>query len=62
MIQVFGVDLGLRPPEDPESVIRSEIGEWEGDRSVAGFRSRRSVEEFVADEVVVRRVGRRVDA
>ena len=62
MIQVLRVDLRLRPPEDPEGVIRSEIGEGEGDRSVTGFGSRRSVEEFVADEVVVRRVPRRVDA
>ena len=64
MIQVLRIDLGLRPSEDPERVVRSEVGEREGDRAGAGAGSPRGggVEEFVADEVVVRRVRRGVDA
>lgn len=62
MIQVLWIDLGLRPSEDPERVVRSEVGEREGDRAGAGSPRGGGVEEFVADEVVVRRVRRGVDA
>lgn len=56
MVLVLRIDLGLRPSEDTERVVRSEVGEGEGDRAGAGLPRGGGVEELVADEVVVGRV------
>lgn len=57
------VDFGLGPPEDPEGVVGPEVGQGEGDGARTGGEvGRVGGEEDVADEQVVGRVGRGVDA
>ncbi|KAG2319908.1 hypothetical protein Bca52824_013121 [Brassica carinata] len=55
VVLVLRIDLGLRPSEDTERVVRSEVGEG---REIAPSRIATwgGVEELVADEVVVGRV------
>lgn len=63
VVEPGAVDLGLGPPEDPEGVVGAEVGQGEGDGARPGGEvGRVGGEEDVADEEVVRGVGRGVDA
>lgn len=57
MVLALRVDFGIRPSEDPELVVGSEVRQGDGEGARPGSPGGRGGEEEVADEVVVGGVG-----
>lgn len=62
VVVVAVVDLVAGPSEDPKLVIGSSVDEGDGDGSRSAPPGLGSVEEAIPNEVIVGRVGRRVDS